>query len=267
MRLTVGDRSIGFFDFDYIKMAGINKIGVSLSGGADSAIIFWLMAKYLPNDVQIIPWSSYEDSADPLKERPLTIEAAENIVAFVSNEFPDANIGEHYKFAYDRTCPIAYKEAELLNVPGWDKYPMQIMGVVKMVFMRREKKKAFDNKLFGMIVGGITMNPPVEAMESDWRPPGWKNALGPKYEIRRSSESKITDKVKNRCYYNPFANVDKSFVAGLYEQEGLMNTLYPITESCIGFAHDTNWFTEPCKRCMWCWEKYWAFGSYDGGRQ
>jgi hypothetical protein len=271
MKLTVGDQSIGFFDFDYKELANGNRLGISLSGGTDSAILFYLMAKYLPNDVILVPWSSYEKSDNPLRERPLTIEAAEKIVAFVRNALPDANIAEHYKFTFDRTCPILYKKAELINVPSWSMYPMSTMGVVKMVAMWEEEQIAIDNNMFSMLVGGITMNPPIEDMESNWLPPGWKNKLGPKYELRRSRVSPniyLNDKSsQNRLMssYHPFVNVDKSFVAGLYKQEGLMDTLYPMTESCTGFAMATNWFTEPCRECFWCWEKYWAFGSYDGG--
>lgn len=268
MKLTVGDQSIGFFDFDYKEFAGGNRIGISLSGGTDSAILFYLMAKHLPNDVVLVPWSSYEESDNPLKERPLTIEAAEEIIDFVRNAFPNSNIAEHYKFTFDRNCPILYKKAELVNVPSWDMYPMSTMGVVKMVAMWEEEQKAVDNNIFGMLVGGITMNPPIKDMESAWQPPGWKHRFGPKYEARRSRVSQTlyhSDSKHRLSSYHPFVNVDKSFVAGLYKQEGLMDTLYPMTESCTGFATETNWFTEPCKQCFWCWEKYWAFGSYDGG--
>ena len=45
MRLTVGDQSIGFFDFDYKELAGGNRIGISLSSGADSAILFYLILR------------------------------------------------------------------------------------------------------------------------------------------------------------------------------------------------------------------------------
>ena len=45
----------------------------------------------------------------------------------------------------------------------------------------------------------------------------------------------------------------------------LMDDLFPLTMSCIGFEKETNYFTEPCKKCYWCHEKKWAFGCYDGG--
>jgi|SaaInlStandDraft_1057018.scaffolds.fasta_scaffold08560_6 hypothetical protein len=271
MKLTVGEQSIGFFDFDYKYWAGCNKIAVSMSGGTDSAILFYLMAKHLPKEIEIIPWTSYESSSDPLKERPYTIEAAEAVLDFVKNAFPDANIGEHYKFTYDRMDPEVYEEAVAMNVPSWHLYPMSPMGIVKILLMRREHNKCFTSGMFGMMVGGLTMNPPVKDMEGGWSPPGWKGeSTIPSFEPRRNPEIHVNHKQLQcrhigRSHYHPFMNVDKAFVAGLYEQEGLMDTLYPMTESCTGFAYYTNWFTEPCKRCFWCWEKYWAFGSYDGG--
>ena len=66
-------------------------------------------------------------------------------------------------------------------------------------------------------------------------------------------------------HYRPFVNVDKKFVADLYKQFDLMDDLFPLTMSCIGFDYQTNYFTEPCKKCYWCHEKKWAFGCYDGG--
>ena len=59
--------------------------------------------------------------------------------------------------------------------------------------------------------------------------------------------------------------VNKKFIAQCYKDYNLMDKLYPLTASCIGYADTTNYFTEPCKTCWWCKEKLWAFGSYDGG--
>ena len=271
MKFTVGDESINFFDFDYKTMSG-GRIGVSLSGGTDSAILFYMMAKYL-KDVTLVPWTSYEESDDPQKERPYTIEAAEAIYDFVKAKFPEADIADQYKFVYDRTDPQAAEEAKAMNVPGWHMYPMAIPGIVKVILMRREEDKAFETGLYGMYVGGLTTNPPDELLNSDWKPKGWR--ANPKrktgkivnWEPRRSQRDneQLQVATQNRSHYHPFIQVDKKFVRGLYEQEGMMEELYPMTESCTGFAKETNWFTEPCRSCFWCYEKYWAFGSYDGG--
>ena len=43
MLLTANEQTVDFFSFDYSKYM---KMGVSLSGGSDSALLFYLMAKY-----------------------------------------------------------------------------------------------------------------------------------------------------------------------------------------------------------------------------
>lgn len=58
----------------------------------------------------------------------------------------------------------------------------------------------------------------------------------------------------------PWATVDKSFIAAQYSKFKLKE-LSDITNSCIISGHT------PCKECWWCRERYWAFGSYDGGIQ
>jgi hypothetical protein len=56
-----------------------------------------------------------------------------------------------------------------------------------------------------------------------------------------------------------YANVDKKFVAGVYKENGLMDTLFPLTGSCVGTAKQTDNFTKECRQCFWCHEKKWAF--------
>ena len=259
MLLKANNQTVDFFDFDYSKY---KKMGVSLSGGSDSALLFYLMAKHLKN-VQIVPWSAYEQSDDPLRERPLTIEAAEKIVDWIRNQFPNANISNHFKYVYDRTCPETFKEAEKLNTPEYKYYPMPTLGIVKVLLVHKGVSKMWEEGHIDFFANGITSNPPLDVMK-DWR----------HYEERRSRKSDIFEYDKrpgkiceSRIYYKPFVNINKKWVAGMFEQEGLMDTLFPLTESCTGFAQDTNWWTEPCRDCFWCNEKYWAFGCYDGGVQ
>ena len=58
----------------------------------------------------------------------------------------------------------------------------------------------------------------------------------------------------------PWATVNKSFIAAQYDKFGLKE-LSNMTNSCIHSG------ISPCKECWWCRERYWAFGSYDGGIQ
>ena len=70
MKLNVNGKSIGFFDFDYKAIS--TKIGISVSGGSDSAMLFYLMAKHLKG-VTLQPWSCVALEDDPLKSELLVL--------------------------------------------------------------------------------------------------------------------------------------------------------------------------------------------------
>lgn len=59
-------------------------------------------------------------------------------------------------------------------------------------------------------------------------------------------------------FYTPWWNMDKKFVAGVYQEMGLVDTLFPITRSC----EDLQLKEGHCGRCWWCEERFWAFGKY-----
>jgi len=66
---------------------------------------------------------------------------------------------------------------------------------------------------------------------------------------------------KNQIHEGLFITVDKKFLAYQYRKFDLMDNLYPLTKSCQWRGYSR----KPCTGCFWCQEKYWAFGSYDGG--
>ena len=259
MKLTVDNKTIDFFEFDY-KSISKGKLGVSVSGGSDSAIMFYLMAKHL-KDVTLQPWSCVELEEDPLRSRPHTIDAAEKVIQYVRDKFPDADIAPSHQFEIHRDAPGMLAQAKLVNVPGWDLYPMMDKGVVKILNMEKHNKHAFETGMYGLLCGGTTMNPPQEVLD-EWR----RNDPKVYWEPRRSKHNTNLYNNKGRVlsHYKPFVNVNKKFLAGLYRQEDIMD-LHNMTESCTGFPADTNWFQEPCKKCFWCHERNWAFGTYDHG--
>ena len=52
----------------------------------------------------------------------------------------------------------------------------------------------------------------------------------------------------------PFFNLDKRQIAELYKQHNLLDTLFPLTVSCITeITH--------CGECWFCKERIWGFGK------
>lgn len=205
------------------------KIGIAVSGGTDSALLLYLAARYL-KDVEIIPWSGYEIENRDHGFRPFTIDNAIDVVQIVKEKLPTSNISKHHIWTYDR-C-----------------------GINKSVYMKNEIESSIKNGIIDIYVTGYSANPPIEVVQE------WDTDVPvERFDFR--------DTRPNNSFYAPFANINKKFIASLYKKYDLMDDLFPYTASCVGWAEETNWFTEPCKKCFWCHERKWAFGYYDGEKK
>lgn len=110
-----------------------------------------------------------------------------------------------------------------------------------------KKLRQVESELRGqldMMVSGVTQSPnPIEFDESG----------GPD-ENRRGKFPEIWD----GWMYTPFVNMDKKDIARIYQQYGLIDTLFPLTRSCVAATTD---FSKHCGKCWWCKEREWAFGK------
>lgn len=246
MQLTANGITIPFFDFDMSKH---DKILFSLSGGADSAVLFHILCETFP-DKHLIPFTGIDIY------RPTNIWYAEEIYEITKEKFPDVNINELVTFKYDDKDPKMRKHAE----ETWnEKIHPPLNGYVKNVHFSLNINKIREKYKATLEVNALTANPPIEEQIKY----GFKDVAEKRRNV--SNENQIQDTSKRRILYKPFINVDKKFIADLYRQYDLMDDIYPITQSCIGREFKTDYWTKPCKECFWCYEKKWAFGTYDGG--
>lgn len=95
-----------------------------------------------------------------------------------------------------------------------------------------------------LIVSGVTQLPNANDFDS----PG-----GPD-----ENRSGVFPTVWDEWIYTPFVNIDKKEIAKLYQQHGLIETLFPLTRSCVAATTD---FSKHCGNCWWCKEREWAFGK------
>jgi 7-cyano-7-deazaguanine synthase in queuosine biosynthesis len=82
--------------------------------------------------------------------------------------------------------------------------------------------------------------------------------LGFSITLNRSIEKQL-EKGKEYIWGSPFGHVDKKFIAYQYKKYNLLDTIFALTKSCI-CPSETG---EPCMKCSWCFEKYWAYEMYD----
>tara|TARA_A100001035_G_scaffold280082_1_gene283882 strand:- start:5489 stop:7786 length:2298 start_codon:yes stop_codon:yes gene_type:complete len=248
MKITHGNQTIDLFPEEIPKVCPI-----SLSGGLDSASLMFLVSKHFPQ-VQIIPYTVRDLNA------PLDADAAADIVKWFQKEFPDNNIPdiEIYEFN-DRTEDfVTWAECD----EAMEKYPqlagMRRIQVSKIIQLDRISWNLMKRFPGAIRLDGMTRNPPAEDM-----------VIGGFYDIAERRRDKELDEVETYRpnkhnpplgIYQAYANVDKKFVAGVYLDYDLMDSLFPMTRSCVGTRTQTENFTKECGKCFWCHEKAWAFG-------
>ena len=210
----------------------ITDIGIWLSGGADSALLCYLLAKKIVDEKLAV------------KIHPLTIDykrphvaIAKEVVASISSLlFCTEVFADHV--IYNPPADVTWTNAELNEQ------------------FHIRNKEHFTTGLIQILYSGITTNPPVEVQQT------FNYGVLHDVELKRGAGVTKTDVVhkigEEGEFYEikPFFNVDKLAIAKLYTDNNLMDTLFPITRSC----EDPSTVRGHCGECWWCQERKWGFG-------
>lgn len=201
----------------------IKTVGLKISGGADSAIVAYMLSKFVVEerpDIKIIPITT------TLKGKPFQLVYSKRVIEFLKNEFGDVFTEHHHNHAKK----------------GSEYVPTQQILV--------DSLRATTDMVHVYV--GITANPPREIYEQ------WKPWTGP--TDNRNGKNFPT---RERGHRSPLINIDKKGVAELYNTLGVMDTLFPITRSCEAWDKWENYdFEKHCEICWWCKERHWGFGKY-----
>ncbi len=229
-----------------VNIPNFKKVAVTLSAGTDSALVLYMLCTYITEnnlDIEILPFTGVDT------KRPMNHLNASEIVDFFQEKFPNITFLSHFIFWYEHTP----RDSEM-----------------KREAHRKEERKLYNEEDVKLFCRGKSANPPEDEAQKH-------NMF---FDRERERDSDIDDGYKifmrtgregksgsepGRWIYTPLAFVDKRFVAKCYKDYDLMEELFPITASCIGYEKTTDYWTKPCKKCWWCKEKLWAFGMYDGG--
>lgn len=199
----------------------------NLSGGADSALLAYLVIRYCQ---QYIPDAEihFITCANPVKGWYNAKWANRVIETLLKNTKTQA-IKSHYVF---------YENDQSRD----------LIQVVERDYARRKKATVIFN--------AVTQNPPLDIPELvtgrfTQRDPGGHRTPS---MIRESDGAVI-------LYNRPFVSTDKRMVAHIYREERL-DWLYPNTRSCEQHLADNQDNMEShCGVCWWCRERSWAFGD------
>ncbi len=237
IKFIVGNQTV---TFDVEKIQKLKKIGVAFSGGTDSSLILCLLAKYVP-DIEIVPWYGIEfwdlDGLNFVKK------AYKKIVI----NYPNANILPMRYFGIDKE-DLIWEEVFFNNYKNKDESNLDFMTVIKRFIIDQYKKEYIDTGLTNVNTFGTLMAPPKDECIKY----GFDKYVQP-YRWDTTGSEWNMNSVK---IWQPLKFVNKKFVAGMFKKEGLIDWLYSDLQHSV-----------PCKKesCFGCFERKWAFSTYDGG--
>lgn len=211
-------------DLDIRVPEGINNIGLKISGGADSAIVGYILSKYV---VEERPQARITPITIDQEGKAFQVQFAKSVIEYYKTVF-----GDIYTEHYTGFSPLP--EAENYT-PAQDAVT----------------SKLYDDGVIQFHFAGITLNPPPNSIPQRIYDLGWKDPP----DRPRTGELKDIYVGRKRCL--PLINFDKRDVAELYNYFGVMDTLFPLTRSCEKYTDD---FTEHCNSCWFCGEREWGFG-------
>ena len=246
MKITYNNQTIDFYNF---RIAS-RQILVSLSGGCDSAAAAFLTCKHFPG-ITLIPYTARDQNA------PKDADAAEQIVKWLQSRFPKTNIHNLQIFEFnDRTEDfVSFKECKRA-IKGTKRFnKLNKTQVSKILQLDKISQSMINQHPNAVRLDGMTLNPPIE----DMKKLGFYKIAERRRDKEEEERPQLLIGINNNIIYQPWANVDKKFVADIFKKNNLMDTLFPLTRSCVGTAKQTDNFTRECHSCFWCWEKKWAF--------
>lgn len=204
----------------------VNNVGIRLSGGADSAILAYMLAIY---------------------KRDYRPHITLNPVTCVNDKKP-------YQEIFAKR--VVEKITELTGVEFGEHFVKEISGDDYVGNQKKFVDDLYEDNRLDIHYMGETMNPPLGTEEKE----GWIFQGGGRDPNRNDLGHTHTPVT----IYRPLRNINKKGTCELYEYFGVLDSLYPVTRSCEMQIDNRLFksFNEHCDRCWFCLERKWGFGRY-----
>jgi hypothetical protein len=219
------------------------KIGVSLSGGADSTLLSFLLCSKISNNMEV----HFITHIRMWKTRPWQTWYSDRVLKWFEEQFPNIKFIKHVNFISP--------ELEYGNIG-----PTIIDEYGKLVSGDNVEKRAFAEYIcytndIDAHYNAVTRNP--KGVDLDGMV---ERDIDPTPENRHLEITKHM----GRWACHPFRFVDKSWILKQYKNLNIMN-LFNLTRSCEGEFEGIDYktyipgqYVPTCGKCFWCKEREWA---------
>ena len=223
----------------------VETIGIWMSGGVDSSLCCYLVCK------------SIKEQGLNIRVQPLTVRR------------PKPGNPLH-------AVPVSRKIKELLDFdlmnPHIVYYPKidteEERDIANGPFFIEQNHRNFGSGKIQILFSGLTQNPPQSVQLT------FKDGISKEEPIRGEAVERkyehygIGGSGKYHWQIDPLRNYNKRDLALVYREEGIMDSLYPLTRSCehVQWKEDgtpDHPVDGHCEICWWCEERYWGFGRYE----
>jgi hypothetical protein len=196
-------------------------LALSMSGGADSTMLCYLLAKTSRRhnlQITIQPYNGYDIWA------PMDSKGVVKIIKYIQSKFPNVDIQWPISTVFDTNGDFAPNDKNMYITPLIE--------------------KLVAHNVVDLVMNGISMGPPLEVQQTF---KDWDN----KINVRRLPGYHLWNEVERAIdHLSPLKHIDKRFIVYCYKKFGI-EELLEMTNSC----------TEPqgnCRECWWCQERSWA---------
>jgi len=220
------------------------NIAISLSGGADSALLTYLICKQVKDLDIIVHVISH---IRMWKTKPWQQDDADRVYTWLSQKFNHINFKRHINF-------IA-PEIEYGNIGPYltDEYGKKVSG--DNIQQRAYAEFIGHKHNIDAYYNAVTRNPRLATF----------NGMRERDVEPDDSNQHLTEMTHmGRKVYHPFRFIEKSEIVRTYKELGIME-LFNITRSCEGEFDGIDYTTyiknQPvptCGECFWCKEREWA---------
>jgi len=204
-------------EFDFKHYRGL---AISLSGGIDSATLFYCLAEYITTeklDTKLYPMTITS------KHDVVAAHSASLIVNLINKRFPNVFV-EHI---------IRYTNRS---------------GDFKKDIVNQIVKDLYAKEMIQAFIDGVTKNPDNTF---NFIPPDEHYVT--REEYREVYLSKLIVFQDRYTLIRPFAGINKKGVCEITEQKNITKRLLLLTRSC------SNTKMYRCNKCWWCQERHWGF--------